>query len=188
MAEGGDRRLDVERVTGRAIVALKIARPADAGTRLNLADPVRATDGDPRSLWLGPDHWLLVSETLSSQAIIEHCEEALTGILHNAVDQSDGLAVLRLMGAGSRDLLATGCGLDLRPAKFSAGACCSTRLAQIEAIVVAQGLEHLEIYVDRSYQTYLSEWISDSISITARAVTPPESSAGGRAAAMPATM
>ena len=118
--------------------------------------------GDPRSLWFGPDRWLLVSDSKSADSMVEECEKSLADVLHNAVDYSAGLAVYRLTGTGARDLLAAGCGLDFRDEKFQVGTCCRTRFAQIAAVIVAEGPEQFEIYVDRSYEKYLSDWLRDS--------------------------
>jgi sarcosine oxidase subunit gamma len=105
---------------------------------------------------------LLVSSSISADLLLKRCEEALGDVLHNAVDNSAGLAVYRLTGTGARDLLAAGCGIDLRDEKFPVGSCCRTRFAQIAAIIAAEGTEQFEIYVDRSYEVYLGEWLSDS--------------------------
>ena len=99
--------------------------------------------------------------------MVEECEKSLADVLNNAVDYSAGLAVYRLTGTGARDLLAAGCGLDFRDDKFPLGTCCRTRFAQIAAVIVAEGGEHFDIYVDRSYEKYLSDWLSDSLSISA---------------------
>jgi sarcosine oxidase subunit gamma len=101
--------------------------------------------------------------------LIEKCEDALSEVLHNAVDNSSGLAVFRIVGPGARDLLAAGCGIDFRAKKFPVGDCCRTRFAQIAAVIAADDAEHFDIYVDRSYEGYLDEWLRDSLSISAGA-------------------
>jgi len=94
--------------------------------------------------------------------MIEGCEKSLADVLHNAVDSLAGLAVFRLTGTGARDLLAAGCGIDFRDEKFPVGYCCRTRFAQVAAIIAAEGPEQFDIYVDRSYEVYLGEWLRDS--------------------------
>jgi heterotetrameric sarcosine oxidase gamma subunit len=86
-------------------------------------------------------------------------------VLHSAVDYSAGLAVFRLSGPNSRDLLAADCGIDFRPDAFTVGTCCRTRLAQIAAVLVAAAPERTEIYVDRGYDSYLYNWLTDTASI-----------------------
>ena len=41
--------------------------------------------------------------------------------------------------------------------------------AQIAAVITAENREQFDIYVDRSYEVYLGEWLKDSLSISARA-------------------
>ena len=169
MAEQNNSGVSIERIENLSIVSLRISSKllGDASDRLQLASPQSASGSDPRSLWIGPDRWLLVSSSISADSLIKSCEEALADVLHNAVDNSAGLAVFRLTGPGARDLLAAGCGLDFRDDKFPVGTCCRTRFAQIAAVIVAEGAEQFDIYVDRSYENYLSDWLSDSLSISA---------------------
>ena len=169
MAEQHNSHVSIERIENLSIVSLKVSSKSleNARNSLQLASPASASNGDPRSLWFGPDRWLLVSDSKSADSMVEECEKSLADVLHNAVDYSAGLAVYRLTGTGARDLLAAGCGLDFRDDKFPVGTCCRTRFAQIAAVIVAEGPEHFDIYVDRSYETYLSDWLSDSSSISA---------------------
>ena len=174
MLERHNSGVSVERIENLSIVSLKVSSKSleSARDRLQLALPVSASGSDPRSLWLGPDRWLLVSGSISADSLVKQCRETLADVLHNAVDNSAGLAVFRIVGPGARDLLAAGCGLDFRGQNYPIGNCCRTRLAQIAAIIVAEGPEQFDVYVDRSYEAYLSEWLRDSLSISAPAPSP----------------
>jgi heterotetrameric sarcosine oxidase gamma subunit len=97
--------------------------------------------------------------------MIDSCKQALAGILHNAVDYSAGLAVLRLTGSGTRQLLATGTGADLRSGHFPVNSCCRTRLAQVAAVIVVGNRDIFDVYVDRSYESYMTHWLAESSSI-----------------------
>lgn len=167
MADRQGNDVSIDRVTGLSIVSLKVARGSleDARGRLRLAAPLCVAGSDQRSLWLGPDRWLLVSDSLASDVIISSCHQALTGILHNAVDYSAGLAVLRISGRSARQLLATGTGIDLRPVRFPTGSCCRTRLAHIAAVIAAESTDQFDLYVDRSHATYLTDWLAESASV-----------------------
>ena len=171
MAEQCNNGVSIERIENLSIVSLKVSSKSLESARdtLKLASPVSFSGSDPRSLWFGPDRWLLVSSSISADSLLKNCQEALVDVLHNAVDNSAGLAVFRVAGPGARDLLAADCGIDFRPEKFPVGYCCRTRLAQIAAIIAAEGPEQFDIYVDRSYETYLGEWLRDSLSISDRA-------------------
>ena len=132
---------------------------------MQLAPPLRAAGSELTSLWLGPDRWLLVSESKTADEMIRHCNESLGDVLHNAVDYSAGLALFRIFGPYSGKILASGSGVDFRPAEFPMGSCCRTRFAQVAAVVVAKGNEEFDVYVDRSYGTYMNDWLGDSLNI-----------------------
>ena len=155
----------IETAPDRSLVSLRVSRQAagDAGQRLELAPPLCAAGEDPQSLWLGPDHWLLVGGRQSASAIIERCANGLAGLLHNAVDQSAAYRVLRIEGRGAREVLASGTGLDFRERSFPQGGCCPTRLAQVAAVIVSAGTDAFELYVDRGYGEYLLDWLQDSL-------------------------
>ena len=167
MAEEHNSQVSIERIENLSIVSLKVSSKSleSARDRLQLASPASTSNGDPQSLWFGPDRWLLVSDSKPADSIVEECEKSLAGVLHNAVDSSAGLAVFRLTGTGARNLLAAGCGIDFRDKEFPVGCCCRTRFAQIAAIIAAVGPERFDMYVDRSYETYLSNWLSDTSGI-----------------------
>jgi sarcosine oxidase subunit gamma len=169
VADQYDSGVSVERIENLSIVSLKVSRKSleSARNRLQLALPSSAAGGDPRSLWLGPDQWLLVSNSTTPDSIIKNCKEALAEILHSAVDYSAGLTALRIVGPNAGQLLATGSGIDFRPEKFPIHTCCRTRLAQIAAVIVAEAPEQFDIYIDRSYGTYLTDWLTDASSICA---------------------
>jgi len=167
VAEQNNSGVNIERIDDLSIVSLKVSSKSidSAIDGFQLAAPLSANGSDPRSLWIGPDRWLLVSSTMSADLLVKRCEETLADVLHNAVDNSAGLAVFRIAGPGARDLLASGCGLDFRDEKFPVGNCCRTRFAQIAAVIVAEGPEQFDIYVDRSYEKYLDDWLRDSADI-----------------------
>jgi len=65
-------------------------------------------------------------------------------------DQSDGWAVLRLEGAGARDVLARLTPLDLRPAQFRRGHTARSDCAHMAASITRLGDEAYQIMVFRS--------------------------------------
>ena len=171
MAEQFNSEVSVERLENLSIVSLKVSRKFCDVAHERLAPDFlsSATKSESRCLWHGPDRCLLVSESMTAGSIVKKCQETLADVLHHAVDNSAGLALFRIVGPGTRDLLAAGCGLDFRSEKFPVGTCCRTRLALIAAVITAEGPEQFDIYVDRSYEAYLGEWLRDSLSISARA-------------------
>ena len=167
MAEQNNSGVSIERIDDLSIVSLKVSSKSldSAIDGLQLAAPLHASGSDPRSLWIGPDRWLIVSSSMSADLLVKRCEETLADALHNAVDNSAGLAVFRLTGTGARNLLAAGCGIDFRDKEFPVGSCCRTRFAQIAAIIAAVAPEQFDMYVDLSYEKYLSNWLSDTSGI-----------------------
>ena len=162
-------RVNIECIDNLSIVSLKVSsQSADtARDRLELAQSGTATNGEPQSLWFGPDRWLLVSDSTPPEVIVKTCNQSLGEVLHIAVDYSAGLAVARIAGPDSWRLLAAGSSVDFRPDKYPVLTCCRTRFAHIAAIIVAVAPEQFDVYVDRSYGTYLNEWLGDSSSIPA---------------------
>ena len=156
--------LTFERTAPAAIVSLQIARGSadDAAERLRLADALKFTARNPMCAWIAPGRWLLVSEDRAPESLVTACNTELQHILHAAVDQTAAWSRIEIRGRRGRELLAAGCGLDLRPASFGVGACARTRLAQIAVVVVARQPGVDEVYVDRSYERYLLDWMSDA--------------------------
>ncbi len=164
MPEQRDNEATIERIDELSVVSLKVSRKSldDAQQKMQLAPPLRAAGTELTSLWLGPDRWLLVSESKTADEMIRHCNESLGDVLHNAVDYSAGLAIFRIFGLYAGQILASGSGVDFRPAEFPMGTCCRTRLAQVAAVVVAKGNGQFDVYVDRSYRTYMNDWLGDA--------------------------
>ena len=161
----------IEKAPDRSLVSLRVSRrdAGKAGQRLKLAPPLRTAGEDPQSLWLGPEHWLLVGRPQTASVMTERCDTMLAGLLYNAVDQSAGYAALRIEGPGVRELLACGAGLDFRERSFPQGGCRPTRLAQIAAVIVAADTDEFDLYVDRGYEQYLRDWLEDACLIADRA-------------------
>ena len=157
----------VEEVIGRSIVSLKCSHRDAARIQsiLQLADPPRTLERDFTSLWLGPDHWLLASDALDAQSMIDSCNLSTHNVTCNAVDCSSALAVFSVSGEGADELLAAGCGLDFRPRASRPGCCRRTRLARIAVIVVTMGDDAYNLYCDASFRTYLDDWLRDSAGI-----------------------
>lgn len=154
----------LEGLPGRSLVRLRVPMPLadDVGRAWTLlpVEPLRWSGDDPRAIWVGPNHWLLTSVTESACDLIERCAGACGEILHAATDVSCALTGIALSGPHSRRLLAMGCGLALHTEAFPAGYCARTRFAQVPMLIVAVAADAFELYVDRSYAQYLSDWLA----------------------------
>ncbi|MFD1508941.1 sarcosine oxidase subunit gamma [Lacimonas salitolerans] len=100
----------------------------------------RMVQGAARIMWFGHSHALLTGAA-PDPALAAHA--ALT-------DQSDAWAVVRLHGAGARDVLARLTPLDLRDAVFPAGTCARSDLAHMQGAVLRTGDQAWQVMVFRS--------------------------------------
>ena len=115
-------------------------------------------------LWLGPDEWLIVGEAGVQQRIITQLNDALGSLRSSVIDVSDACTIFEISGTRSRELLATGCSLDLHPRAFQPGTCAQTNLAR--ANVIIQLLDRKPtwlLYVRISFANYLASWLFDAI-------------------------
>jgi sarcosine oxidase subunit gamma len=120
---------------------------------------------DIKVLSLGPDEWLIISETISSRDLLRKLKKPIGGAHASIVDVSADRTIIALSGEESREILARGCGLDLHPRAFLAGSCAQTHLAR--ALVILEKLENAtvptwHIYVANSFSIYLVDWLIDA--------------------------
>jgi sarcosine oxidase, subunit gamma len=119
-----------------------------------------AWNQDILALGEGPNQWLLASDALRAADVIAKCGSALPNTLHLAIDMSAGLRCLQFRHAHSRGILAAGCGVDLRELAFPSGRCARTRLAGLAVSIFAAEISAFDIYVTRSHEKYLRDWIT----------------------------
>lgn len=156
---------DLKQIKGRSIVRLRV-RPGKAGAAgKTLQLPLQALrwqDGEQASHWLGPDQWLLTSDTKSAKDMISHIDIALSEQLYAATDMSSSNACFALNGPAARMVLAMGCGIDMHKGEFRTGQCVRTNFASVPLFIVAIDEDSFMLYVDRSYSRYLRDWIAQS--------------------------
>jgi sarcosine oxidase subunit gamma len=155
---------ELSQVDGRSMVRLRV-RPQDAdaaGKVLQLPRALQLRGEDPAVCWLGPDQWLFTSDSKTGKDIIGQIDSKLAGQLHAAIDISSNKACFALRGPAARTMLAMGCGIDLHPSAFTTGQCVSTHFANVQLVIVAVLDNHFDLYLDRSYARYLSDWLVNS--------------------------
>ncbi len=156
---------DLNQIDGRSMVRLRV-RPggADAaGEALQLPQQaLQWRSGDPAAYWLGPDQWLLTSDTKPATDILRHIDSTLSGQLHAATDMSSSNVYFALRGPAARTVLAMGCGIDMHTSAFGTGQCVSTHFASVLLFIVCVEDNNFDLYVDRSHARYLSDWLVDS--------------------------
>ncbi len=119
---------------------------------------------DARCLWLGPDEWLIASESDAAAEIIVRLGAHLSGKHFSAVDVSAAYAMLQLSGRRAREVLAKACPLDLHPRVFRTGKCAQSNLARTQAILALESEAPVfRILVRRSYCEYLAQWLLDAM-------------------------
>jgi sarcosine oxidase subunit gamma len=168
------RDLLVEAHRGRACIDLRgdpndarFLRAVASVTDLRLPlEPGASVSGLLASvLWLGPDEWLVCSDTQAGEALAASLRAALRGIASAVVDVSAARIVYAVGGSNARALLAKGCPLDLHERAFAAGRCAQTLLAKVPILIHRASTEPtFDIHVARSFRDYAWAWLQAAAS------------------------
>lgn len=140
------------------------AAAIDAAVGLPLPSANRYAVNDDRYLiWLGPNE-LLVSVPPGEQGAIEaNVARGLAGQFHAVTDVSSGYTTLRIAGPRARELIASGCPLDLHPRALPRGACAGTHIAKAQTVLLHGAADgEFQVIVRRSFADYLWQWLADA--------------------------
>lgn len=107
-------------------------------------DPVDGAD----LLCLGPDWWLLVGAAVPGD---------------DGVEVSAQRTTLELRGLRTREVLMTGCALDLHPTAFKVGAAAQTLVAQAQVVLHRTAADTYRLLVRASFARYLADWLLDAM-------------------------
>jgi sarcosine oxidase subunit gamma len=122
---------------------------------------------------IGPHEWLLIAEGEQGRAGLARIKEAAQGAA-SVVDQSQAKAVLRLSGSRARDVLATGCGLDLHQRVFKPQDAATTQVALIPCqLWLLDDTPSFELAVPLGYAASLWSWLTASAAEYGLEVKPP---------------
>jgi sarcosine oxidase subunit gamma len=122
-----------------------------------------AVAGARRTLWLGPDEWLIIDAPGTAPTLVADLETATTDAFATVVDLSANRTTIELSGPATRGVLAQGCAIDLHPRAFGPAQCAQTLLAQANVI-----LDQLDdrptyrLYVRPSFAAYLATWLIEA--------------------------
>ena len=156
---------ELNQINGRSMVQLRV-RPNGARATIEVLQlPQQALQWrgvDPAACWLGPDLWLLTSDTKPAEDVIGHIDQSLLGQLYAATDMSSHYVCFTLRGPAARTVLSMGCGIDMHPSAFMTGQCVRTHFANVLLLIVAVGDNDFDLYLDRSHARYLNDWIVNS--------------------------
>ncbi|GAA1986431.1 sarcosine oxidase subunit gamma [Catenulispora subtropica] len=117
-----------------------------------------------RSLWLGPQEWLVTGPAEVAQETTALLRAALDGEQASLVDVSANRTTLELSGPAARDVLEKGCSLDLHPRAFGPGSCAQTLLSKVNVVLHQTGAEPTyHLLVRGSFAQYLADWLLDAM-------------------------
>jgi sarcosine oxidase subunit gamma len=129
-----------------------------------------ATDGDRTTLGLGPDEWLVLGPYGTQGDIERELRDAIarSGDWGAVTDVSAQRTSFVLSTPRAREVLATGCSLDLHARAFGPGRCAQTDLARAN-VVLHQVDERptYELLVAGSLAAYVAAWLADALQSTA---------------------
>jgi sarcosine oxidase subunit gamma len=139
------------------------AEPPPIGARWPSAPNTVMVDDDVAVLWLAPDEWLIVGPPDATDAVESWTRNRLGDALRALVDVSANRTTLELRGPRARDLLESGCSIDLDRRAFGPGRCAQTLLARAQ--VVLWQLDEAPTYrllVRPSLAAYVGAWLIDA--------------------------
>jgi sarcosine oxidase, subunit gamma len=133
------------------------AEAAGAALGLSLPPPINcAARGDTvRALRLGPDEHLLVMARDALAGVAERLAQALAERHRAVVDLSARLVAVEIAGPAVRDVLATGCPLDLHPSVFGPDRASRTLFGKAEIILDCLADDWYRLLVNRSSAPYV---------------------------------
>jgi sarcosine oxidase subunit gamma len=116
-----------------------------------------------RTLWLGPDEWLVTAPEGSAPDLIGRLTRALAGRHATVSDLSASRAIIEITGRRARALLEKGCALDLHPRAFGPGSCAQTLFAKLPVIIdQTNPAPAYRLFVQRSAARWLARWLIDA--------------------------
>ena len=116
-----------------------------------------------RTLWLGPDEWLVTAPEGAAPDLRGRIMRALASRQASVIDLSASRAVIEISGPRARALLEKGCGLDLHPRAFGPGSCAQTLFAKLPVIIdQLSAAPAYRLFVRRSGSRWLAEWLIDA--------------------------
>lgn len=152
--------VDLRGNPGDAKFLRAVASVADVAPPLAACTSISALFGS--ILWLGPDEWLVVSESQSGGEIAARLRQALQGIASAVTDVSDARTIYAVSGSHARNVLAKGCTIDFHPRAFHTGRCVQTLLAKAAVLIHASSPQSFEIHVARSFAEYAWAWLDSA--------------------------
>ncbi len=134
-----------------------------AGVPLPLEPNRVASMRTVRTLWLGPDEWLVTAPENGAPDLFGRISRALFGRPAMVTDLSASRAIIEIAGPRARQLLEKGCGLDLHPRSFGPGHCAQTLFAHLPVILdQLSAAPSYRLLLRRSAARWLADWLIDA--------------------------
>jgi len=165
-AEGGDPVVSLSELRFARQIGLRLRPPHPAylgGVPLPLRPNRVAVMRAVRTLWLGPDEWLITAADGAAPDLFSWISRAATGHRAEVTDLSASRILIEIAGAQARTLLEKGCGLDLHPRAFTPGCCAQTVFAKLPVIIdQTSTAPSYRLFVRRSAAHWLVDWLIDA--------------------------
>lgn len=113
-------------------------------------------------LWMAPDEVLILLPRDEVARALSQITATLAGQHHLAADVSDGRAVIRLEGAGLREVLAKVTPADLHPDAFPLGELRRTRIGQVAGAFWLRDAQTAEVICFRSVAAYVFDLLANA--------------------------
>ncbi len=118
---------------------------------------------DLSTLWLGPDEWLVVAAESLRRGLLHMLEDAGHGHEATVVDVSAARTTIEVAGPRARELLESGCSIDLHPRAFRDGSCAQTLVARVNVILWQVSDEpRYRLLARPSFGHHLAAWMIDA--------------------------
>jgi sarcosine oxidase, subunit gamma len=161
-----DGMLDLAELRFAEQIGLRVRPPVAAylaGVPLPLEPNRVASMRAVRTLWLGPDEWLVTAPENGAPDLLGRISRALAGRPAMVTDLSASRGIIEISGSQARRLLAKGCGLDLHPRAFGPGHCAQTLFAHLPVILdQLTAAPTYRLFVRRSSARWVVEWLIDA--------------------------
>lgn len=120
-------------------------------------------DNKTRTLWLGPNEYLILCEDNEKFNIINDLRSNLGSDFFAITDVSDYYLTMRLSGQNAIDVLSKSCSLDFKLNVSEKDTCAQTYINKATVLIDRLSEENIfDISVRWSFAEYLWEWLSDS--------------------------
>ena len=166
----GERGVALREVPFLGMVSIRVQPGSRAFTRLGERLGAGLPEGCGRvtssgrhsTLWLGPDEWLVVSET-DGAVLAAELRDVLAGDRGSVVDVSANRTTLELSGPAAREALEKGCPVDLHPRSFRPGTAVATTLGRVPVLLWQTDETTYRVLPRSSFADYVTRWLLDAI-------------------------